>query len=167
MEVAQPHSPRITVHRFESKIFSRPNWYSKHGALWNPIFCFHNARGMHIAWFKKVKCTFRKQSYCIKWPSPIGVAKFKPMHCVRWACQWGEPNRTGKQTSETHRIVLSLATEIPLLEGVGQRQSFLRWSEQKKISWPNFFWVRRNKEKPKKKYYCVTCFIVSFSGCHV
>ena len=57
---------------------------------------------------------------------------------MRWAV--GEPNwqanllkqswqtqRMRSEPSETHRIVICLATETPLLEGVGQRQSFLGW----------------------------------------
>ena len=32
---------------------------------------------------------------------------------------------TENEPSETHRIVISLATETPLLEGVGQRQRYL------------------------------------------
>ena len=45
----------------------------------------------------------------------------KPPKTLIWLTQ-----RRRSKPSETHRIVLSLATETPLLEGVGQRQSFLR-----------------------------------------
>ena len=46
------------------------------------------------------------------------------------------------EPSETHRIVISLATETPLLEGVGQRQSFLYQKKmycQKKFLAIHFF----------------------------
>ena len=39
--------------------------------------------------------------------------------------QLWQAQRMRSEPSETHRIVISLATETPLLEGVGQRQSFL------------------------------------------
>ena len=49
------------------------------------------------------------------------------------------------EPSETHRIVISLATETPLLEGVGQRQSFLRAIKPEKSIAQKILWVRRNE----------------------
>ena len=55
------------------------------------------------------------------------------------------------EPSETHRIVLSLATETPLLEGEGQRQSFLRWLNQKKMyGQKKFFGSVKMSKSPRK-----------------
>ena len=73
----------------------------------------------------------------------MGCQEIKILFNARWVVSLympvGEPNwqanllkhswqtqRMISEPSETHRIVICLATETPLLEGVGQRQSFLR-----------------------------------------
>merc|ERR1711894_98204 len=58
------------------------------------------------------------------------------------------------EPSETHRIVISLATETPLLEGVGQRQRFLKGLNQKKYVWPpkKFGSVKMTKN-PRKSIF--------------
>ena len=56
-------------------------------------------------------------------------------------------------TIRNTRIVICLATETPLLEDVGQRQSFLGWLNQKKMcGQKNFFGSVEMSKNPRKTF---------------